>query len=131
MNDLRLETGKHIIQNGVLKMLSGSENEREVAKVLLQLDLYLKTLKVPVTVKDLYKKAYMNRLGDYYNDHWIDLLHEDPEFQSCLEEPFTLQTIMDTLVENGHKPLLFALLRLRHRLNIGYSHAFVISIAQE
>lgn len=112
-------------------MTSGSENEKEVAKALLQLDFYLQTLQLPVTVKDLYRRAYLNRLGEYYNDRWIDLLKDDTEFETCLEEPFTLQTILETLVENGHKPILFALVRFAHQMDVGFSHRYVIGITQE
>jgi hypothetical protein len=112
-------------------MMSGSESEREVAKALLQLDFYLKALQLPFTVKDIYRRAYQKRLGEYYNEHWLDLLMEDPEFQDCINEPFTAVTIFETLKENGHRPIIYALFRLTRRLDIGYSHAFVIGIAQD
>lgn len=112
-------------------MMSGSENEKEVAKALLQLDFYLKALDLPFTVKDLYRHAYQKRLGDYYNEHWIDLLLDDPAFQDCLDEPFTAVTIIETLKDNGHKPIIYALYRWSRRMNIGYLHTYVIGITQE
>lgn len=112
-------------------MMSGSDYEREVGKAFLQLDLYLKALQLPVTVKDLYQRAYKNRLGEYYDDQWLDLLEYDSEIQACLDEPFTVQSIIETLVEYDHKPVLFALVRFAHQLNIGFSHRFVIGIAQD
>lgn len=112
-------------------MMSGSDYEREVAKALLQLQFYLKTLRLPVTVKDLYRRAYKNRFGGFYSDQWLDLLEQDPDIQPCLDEPFTMQSIIETLVEYDHKPILFALVRYAHQLNIGFSHRYVIGIAQE
>ncbi|MFC4768854.1 hypothetical protein ACFO8Q_16020 [Effusibacillus consociatus] len=111
--------------------MSGSENEREVAKAFLQLDFYLKALRLPITVKDVYRRAYKKRLGDYYHEHWIDLVLEDPDFQDCIQEPFTAVTIFETLRENGHTPIIYALFRMTRRMNIGYSHAYVIGITQE
>lgn len=112
-------------------MRSGSESEQEVAKAFLQLDFYLKTLQLPFTVKDLYRRAYQKRLGDDYNDRWIDWLAGDPKYEGALHEPFTAYTIIQTLKKHGHEPVIYALYRLTRRMEIGYSHAYVIGIAQE
>lgn len=112
-------------------MMSDSESEREVGKALLQLDSYLKALRLPLTVKDLYRSAYKHRLGVHYNEQWLDWLEHDPDILSSLEEPFTLQSILETLAESDHKPILFALVRYAHRHDIGFSYRYVIGIAQE
>ncbi len=112
-------------------MMSGSDYEREVRKALVQLESYLKALRLPFTVKDLYRRAYKHRLGEHYNEQWLNWLEHDPDILSFLEEPFTLQSIFETLVESDHKPILFALVRYAHRHNIGFSYRYVIGIAQE
>ncbi|BCJ85333.1 hypothetical protein [Effusibacillus dendaii] len=112
-------------------MMSGSENEKNVAKALLQLNTYLEALELPYNVKDVYRLAYKKRLGKYYNDQWIDLLLDDPNRQDILTEPYTVYSIAETLTENGYKPMIYALLRIAHQLEIGYSHAYVIGIAHE
>ncbi|GAX90591.1 hypothetical protein EFBL_2218 [Effusibacillus lacus] len=111
--------------------MSGSESEREVAKAFVQLGFYLKALNMPFTVKDIYRRAYKERLGNAYSDDWIDCLTDDPEVQECLEEPFTVYSVAKTLKEYGHAPINYALYRMIRRLDIYYSHAYVISIAQE
>lgn len=97
-----------------------------LATALHQLNFYLETLELPFTARDLYAMAYRDRRGDHYDDRWLSHLHEDPEVQKSLEEPFTAQTIVETLMRTGHEPILRALMREIQRRNIVFTQAYLI-----
>jgi hypothetical protein len=97
-------------------------------QALYQLDFYLKTLNLPFTVKDLYRKAYQGRLGPHYSDEWLDDLEHDPDVQEGMQEAFTTQSIIETLMRNGHEPIVRVLLRETRKLGIGFSQAYIVSI---
>jgi hypothetical protein len=113
---------------GVFAMNHTPDPEKDVAKAFYQLDFYLKTLRLPFRVKDLYRRVYEKRLGDSYTDEWMDDLGSDPDVRRSIHEPFTTQTIVETLIQNGHEPLVRALLREMRRRKIGFSHAYIMSI---
>lgn len=94
-------------------------------QALHQLDFYLKTLEVPFTVKDLYRKAYHERLGPHYSDDWLDDLEQDPDVLEGMSEPFTTQSIIETLMRGGHEPVVRALLRETREYGIGYYQAMI------
>ena len=98
-----------------------------VAKALYQLQFYLKQTGTHVTVKDVYAAAYKARRKDAFDDRWLDVLHENPEVQGALDEPFTTQSIVDILVRTGHEPLVRALMREIRRQNIGFSQLYMIA----
>ncbi|ASS75576.1 hypothetical protein CIG75_11640 [Tumebacillus algifaecis] len=93
-----------------------------------QLDFYLKALNLPFSLKDLYKKAYAERLGPHYSDDWLDDLEHDPDVQESMSTPFTAKTIVETLMKNGHESIIRALLRHSRKLGIGYSQAYIVGI---
>jgi hypothetical protein len=95
-------------------------------QALYQLDFYLRALNLPFTVKDLYRKAYQERLGPHYSDDWLDDLEHDPDVQESMNEPFTAQTIIETLMQNGHESIVRALLRETRNLGIGFTQAYII-----
>ncbi len=97
-----------------------------VAKALYQLDFYLKTLALPITVQDLYERAYRDRRGSQYDDRWLQTLPDSPEVAGALEEPFTTHTIVETLMRTGHEPIVRALMREVRRQHIGFTHAYMI-----
>lgn len=98
-----------------------------VAKALYQLDFYLKTLNLPLTVQDLYARAYKGRRGEAYDDRWLEHLDENPEVVESLDEPFTSQTALDVLVKTGHAPIVRVLMREMRRHDIGYTHAYMMA----
>ena len=95
-------------------------------QALFQLDFYLRALDLPVTIKDLYRKAYEERLGPHYSDDWLDDLEHDPDVQEGMNEPFTTQTIIETLMKNGHEAIVRVLLREIRTLGIGFTQAYII-----
>ncbi|MBX6352354.1 MAG: hypothetical protein IRZ10_03380 [Thermoflavifilum sp.] len=96
-----------------------------VAKTLYQLDFYLRILDLPFTVRDLYEAAYKRRRGARYDDRWLDTLEDNPEVAESIHEPFTAQTIIDTLMRTGHTPIVMALMREIRRRRIGFSQAYL------
>ncbi|GIM47871.1 hypothetical protein DNHGIG_34200 [Collibacillus ludicampi] len=105
-----------------------SDPDKDVAKAFYQLDFYLKILHLPFRVKDLYRRVYQKRLGDYYTDEWIDELSSDPDVVKSIHEPFTTQTIVETLMHTGHEPIIRALLREMRRRKIGFTQAYIMGI---
>lgn len=97
-------------------------------QALFQLDFYLKALELPFTVKDLYRKAYQERLGPHYSDDWLDDLEQDPDVQESMRDAFTTQTIIETLMKTGHEPIVRALLRETRQHGIGFTQAYIVSI---
>jgi hypothetical protein len=97
-----------------------------VAKALYQLDFYLKTLELPVTIHDLYARAYQGRRGESYDDRWLNHLADNPEVAESLDEPFTSHTIVEVLMKTGHEPIIRALMREIRRNQIGFTHAYMI-----
>jgi hypothetical protein len=97
-----------------------------VAKALYQLEFYLQQLNIQLTVKDLYSLAYKERRGDKFDDGWLSVLDENPDVVHSIEEPFTTQNIIETLMRTGHEPLVRALMReIRHH-KIGFSQLYMI-----
>ncbi|KPV39847.1 hypothetical protein [Alicyclobacillus ferrooxydans] len=99
-----------------------------VAKALVQLNFYLQTLDLPITVKELYERAYRNRRGDHYDDRWLSQLQENPEMTDALEEPFTSATIVETLMRTGHEPIVRALMKEIRRRDIQFTQAYMIGM---
>jgi len=99
-----------------------------VAKTLYQLDFYLKTLDVPFRIVDIYALAYQKRRGDRYDDRWLSCLDENPDVSDSLNEPFTTQTIIETLLRTGHEPIVRALMREVRRHDISYTQAYMIGM---
>ncbi|HEU4963188.1 MAG TPA: hypothetical protein VFV52_04915 [Bacilli bacterium] len=89
-------------------------------QALYQLDFYLKALELPFSVKDLYRKAYQQRLGPHYSDDWLDDLEHDPDVQEGMSLPFTTQSIISTLMRNGYDAIVRHLLRETRNRGIGY-----------
>lgn len=99
-----------------------------VAKALVQLNFYLQTLELPVTVKDLYERAYKNRRGDRYDDRWLTQLEENPDMSDALEEPFTSASIVETLMRTGHEPIVRALMKEIRNRDIQFTQAYMIGM---
>jgi hypothetical protein len=99
-----------------------------VAKALYQLNFYLKTLDLPLTVTDLYERAYRNRRGDHYDDRWLSVLHENPDVVDSIEDPFTTHTIVETLMRTGHEPIVRALMKEVRKNKIGFTQAYMIGM---
>lgn len=103
-----------------------SNSDFEVIKACYQLEQYLHALKVPFTVRALYERAYKDRLGIDYDPSFLLNLENDARLVESKNEPYTTHTIMETLVQFGHEPLIRALLRETRRLNIGFTHAYIM-----
>ena len=97
-------------------------------QALYQLDFYLKALELPFTVKDLYRKAYKERLGPHYSDDWLDDLECDPDVQEGMREAFTTHSIVETLMRFGHERIVRWLLRKARDYGLGYTSANVSSV---
>lgn len=97
-----------------------------VAKALYQLNFYLRVLGLPFTVTDLYAAAYQQRRGSQYDDRWLSVLHENPDVEAALQEPFTTQTIIETLMRTGHEPIVRALMREVRKRDIHFTQAYMI-----
>lgn len=99
-----------------------------VAKALYQLDFYLRTLELPFSVVELYAMAYKERRGNHFDDRWLTCLDENPDVSTSIEEPFTTQTIIETLMRTGHEPIVRALMKEVRRRKIGYTQAYMIGL---
>lgn len=111
--------------------MSQSQNshpEKDVAKVFYQLDFYLQALQLPLRAKDLYRRVYQSRLGEYYDESWLDQMDQDWEMKKSLNEPFTVQTIVETLMHSGHEAIVRALIREMRRRDIGFSQAYIMGM---
>ncbi|MCL6453425.1 MAG: hypothetical protein K6T78_07310 [Alicyclobacillus sp.] len=97
-----------------------------VAKALVQLECYLNMLDIPVTVRELYERAYRHRRGEHYDDRWLNHLRENPEVAGALDEPFTSDSIVETLMRTGHEPIVRAVMKeVRHR-DIQFHQVYMI-----
>lgn len=99
-----------------------------VAKTLYQLNFYLRTLGLPLTVNDLYRMAYKERRGDHYDDRWLSCLQDNPDVVDSLDEPFTTQSIIETLMRTGHEPIVRVLMREVRKRDIGFTQAYMIGM---
>lgn len=99
-----------------------------VAKAFYQLDFYLDTLNLPIRVIELYERAYKARRGDHYDDRWVRCLHENPEVVKSTDEPFTTQTIIETLMRTGHEPMVRALMKEVRKHKISFTQAYMIGM---
>ncbi len=97
-----------------------------VAKALYQLDFYLQQLNLETTVRDLYGMAYKERRGEKFNDGWITVLDQNPDVVHSIEQPFTTQNVIETLMRTGHEPLVRALMKEIRRQKIGFSQLYMI-----
>jgi len=97
-----------------------------VAKALHQLQFYLHTLQLGVTVQDLYASAYKRRRGAKYDDSWLTVLEENPDVSESLDESFTTHTIIETLMRTGHEPIVRALMKEVRSRNIEFTHTYLI-----
>jgi hypothetical protein len=102
-----------------------------LATALYQLDFYLQNLGLPFTAKDLYAVAYRDRRGEHYDDRWLHNLHENPQVQESIHEPFTAQSIIETLMRTGHEPIVRALMREIQRRNIAFTQAYLIGTPRQ
>lgn len=99
-----------------------------VAKALVQLNCYLVTLGLSLTVRDLYERAYRTRRGEHYDDRWLNHLQENPEVKDALNEPFTAATIVETLMRTGHEPIVRALMKEVRKRDIQFTQAYMIGM---
>ncbi|WAH35347.1 hypothetical protein [Alicyclobacillus dauci] len=97
-----------------------------VAKALYQLEFYLDQLNAPFDIYHLYATAYKEQRGSQYDERWLYCLDDNPEVENCLDEGFTLQTIVDTLLRTGHEPVVRALMRSFRREKIAISQLYLI-----
>jgi hypothetical protein len=97
-----------------------------VAKALYQLEFYLDQLDAPFDIYHLYAAAYQEQRGSQYDERWLYCLDDNPEVENCLDESFTLQTIVDTLLRTGHEPIVRALMRSFRKEHIAISQMFLI-----
>jgi hypothetical protein len=101
------------------------------AKAFYQLAVYLKALELPFSVSDLYRDAYQNQTNPRMVDtSWLDQLEKDPNMQQALSEPFTTQTIMETLLRTGHEAVIKQLMKRVREYGIGFAHAYVLGISR-
>lgn len=107
-------------------MNSANQDHLSVARALFQLQFYLDAVGVPITVKELYRRAYQEKRGAFYRDEWLDHLRDDPRVASCTEESFTTHTIAETLVRTGHEPILRQLIKVIREQNIGFLQAYIV-----
>lgn len=107
-------------------MSTYSSSDYEVVKACYQLQLYLSTLNLPFTVRSLYEKAYKSRLGVDYDPTFLLDLQNDTRFISAKDEPYTTQTIIETLLQYGHEPLVRTLLKETKKLNVGFTQAYIM-----
>ncbi|TDY50541.1 hypothetical protein C7445_10293 [Alicyclobacillus sacchari] len=96
-----------------------------VAKVLYQLEFYLDQLNTTFDIYHLYSEAYREQRGSLYDERWLYYLDDNPQVQNCLDESFTLQTIVETLLRTGHEPLVRALMRAFRRERISITQRFM------
>ncbi|WP_245629997.1 hypothetical protein [Alicyclobacillus acidiphilus] len=96
-----------------------------VAKALYQLEFYLDQLDAPFDIYYLYAAAYKEQRGSQYDERWLYYLDDNPDVEHCLDESFTLQTIVDTLLRTGHEPVVRALMRSFRREQIGITQRFM------
>lgn len=96
-----------------------------VAKALYQLESYLNQLDASFDIYYLYAAAYKERRGSQYDERWLYYLDDNPEVENCLDEPFTLQTVVDTLLRTGHEPIVRALMRSFRKEQVGITHRFL------
>lgn len=105
--------------------MKSEQDHLSVAQALYQLKFYLECLGLTFTVKDIYKEAYEARRGDAYKDAWLDVLQEDPAVCASIQEPFTTQSIIETLLKTGHDHLVRALARRIREEGIGFAHVYL------
>lgn len=106
--------------------MSTNKDHRSVAKALYQLSFYLQTIGAPFTIKDLYRSAYAERRGERFQDHWIDVLADDPNVRASLEEPFTAHTIIETLFKTGHEAIFRQLIKHIRKEKIGFTQLYIV-----
>lgn len=109
-----------------MKMSNVNGEHLSVAKALYQLEFYLQQLHMPISMKDLYAKAYREQRGELYDDRWLNCLEENPDVKTVLNESFTTQNIIETLMRTGHEPIVRALMREIRKQNIGFSQLYMI-----
>ncbi|MFD1674643.1 hypothetical protein [Alicyclobacillus fodiniaquatilis] len=97
-----------------------------VAKALYQLESYLEQLHASFNIYQLYAAAYKERRGSQYDERWLYCLDDNPEVENCLDEGFTLKSIVDTLLRTGHEPIVRALMRAFRRDHIAISQLYLI-----
>lgn len=97
-----------------------------VAKALYQLESYLDELDAPFDIYALYSAAYKEQRGSQYDERWLYCLNDNPDVEGCLDEPFTLQSIVDVLIRTGHEPIVRALMRSFRREGIAISQLYLI-----
>lgn len=103
----------------------------EVRKACFLLQQYLNALDVHFNVRSLYEQAYRKRLGIDYDPTFLLNLEQDPRLQSAKDEPYTTQTIIETLLQFGHEPLVRTLLRETRKLNIGFTQAYIMGYSRK
>lgn len=97
-----------------------------VAKALYQLEFYLDQLSAPFNIYHLYAAAYKEQRGSQYDERWLYCLDDNPEVEGCLDESFTLQSIVDALLRTGHEPIVRALMRSFRKEQISISQLYLI-----
>ena len=107
-------------------MTNLSGEHLSVAKALYQLEFYLEQPNLPTTVRDLYAIAYKERRGEQYDDRWLSCLDENPDVANSIDESFTTQNIVETLMRTGHEPIVRALMKEIRKQKIGFSQLYMI-----
>lgn len=107
-------------------MSSAQGEHLSVAKALYQLESYLEELDAPFDIYVLYSAAYKEKRGNNYDDRWLHCLSDNPDMEESLDEPFTLQSIVDIFLRTGHEPIVRALMRAFRREGISVSQLFLI-----
>lgn len=106
--------------------MSNTQGEHlSVAKALYQLESYLEELDAPFDIYALYAAAYKEQRGLNYDDRWLQCLNDNPDMENSLDEPFTLQSIVDILLRTGHEPIVRSLMRAFRRDGITVSQLFL------
>jgi len=117
-----------IFMRGGKNMPGSGGQHLSVSKALYQLDFYLQTLNMQLTITDIYALAYKKKRGDHYDDRWLATLSENPDVSDSIQEPFTTHTIVETLMRTGHEPIVRALLREVRRRKITFTQAYMLGM---
>jgi hypothetical protein len=95
-----------------------NSDELRLARALFQLTIYLEALRLPFTLRDLYRIAYGDLWQEMPGGLWLDYLHEDEYVVLARHEFYTLLTIFETMHDHGLVLLLEVIEEETARLGI-------------